>query len=125
MRRVVSLVVQAAILFAAFASATFRSSLPALSAVRSHIDCNRTTITKLRLPTGPYGADSGYATFANKHSVTLIGFEPDHWRSLREGDHVMVCVNSQGTGCRHDIDVIDFDGDIMFDSFQGPAGTCP
>ncbi|MHB8355517.1 MAG: hypothetical protein ACYDDQ_02370 [Vulcanimicrobiaceae bacterium] len=112
------------IIFVAVAIGTFDRA-PASAAPQSYISCGRTVITALHMPAGPYGYESGGVRFANRHTALLMGFAPEHWRVLRVGDHVMTCFNADPIYlCHHPIMVIDFDADFMFESSQGPEGTC-
>ena len=120
-RRSVSVLLQIAL-----ASVTMIVAQPRVAeAAPSHVSCTRAVVSSIRWPTGVSGAASGYIRFSNRHEALLMGFEPQHWQTLRVGDHVMTCFNADPQyGCHHPIEVIDFDADFWFESSQGPEGTC-
>jgi len=78
-----------------------------------------------RTPLSGQSSFPGLALFANGHWALLMGEQPERWQTLRRGDHVMACFNADPQYlCHHPVAVIDFDASFMFESSQGPEGTC-
>jgi hypothetical protein len=97
----------------------------------TRISCEKTTITKVDLPTGSGGSQHGDVTFADGRYAILfgdqVGFDqPSDWKELREGDHALVCADmkpfTQATQKRLVV-VIDYDANLMFKSIWGPEGA--
>jgi hypothetical protein len=95
------------------------------------ISCEKSTITKINLPTSPSGAGTGVLTFSDGRFALLFGTQigmddPSDWKTLREGDHVMTCANMKPyteVTKKRLIVVIDYDANLMFKSIWGPEGA--
>ena len=95
------------------------------AAPRSHIACSRTRISHIDLPTGSSGSQHGDVYFRNHHYAILMGTD-ERWAQLRDGDSAMTCVSDIAVplgGHHFPITVIDFEANLMFQSFEGAEGA--
>jgi len=96
-------------------------------AAQTRISCDKTSISKIDLPTGPSGAGTGRVFFQDGRSAQLSGasYGPD-WHRLRIGDQTLVCADTKPmTASDHyrTIGVIDFTANLIFTSDMGPEGA--
>ncbi len=103
------------------------ASIRAADAIpRSHITCFHTAISRINLPQGNYGFQHGDVYFKNRHFAILMGSGSTRWKQLRKGDRVMTCIADVALpvgGHHFPIAVIDFDANLMFESFEGAEGV--
>jgi len=112
-------------------AAVAAASLIPLNAVAStHINCEKATIRKIDLPTGPGGYQVG-RMFLSDQRFALLWIDsqnPHKWDAVREGDHVLSCVDTlhvagSPTNKKYPIFVVDFDANTWFESTWGAEGA--
>jgi hypothetical protein len=104
--------------------------VPIHAKAATRIVCEKSTITKLRLPAGPYGYQVGDVSFSDHRFAQLWGdsSNPNKWDLLRVGDHVQTCVDNKSitgdsSNKKYKIFVVDFDANFWFDSTWGAEGA--